>query len=176
MTQLPEGMYQRDQHLVPHFPPDEYLYRRVPHELWSPQADGSPIDVDAIEMPDMSVGRSRFAHPEWLRLAAGCEDWAVIGFQVCRIPAERWIDGLRYSFRAQHVPDRKNYPHSEVWAFEDKTGVHVDGKTVLLPERIHLEWRERLLRAVEVFLKSREPAGIREHSPASHRPELPVPA
>jgi hypothetical protein len=88
MPEIPPAMYTAGRHPVPHFERGEYLYRRVPHELWDPDADPGelPIDVDAVEMPDMSVGRSRFAHPEWLRLAAGCEDWGVVGFQVQDIP------------------------------------------------------------------------------------------
>lgn len=59
---------------------------------------GLPIDVDAIELPDMSVGRSRLAHPEWLRLARGCHDWGIVGFEVEGIPKERWINGIRAFF------------------------------------------------------------------------------
>ena len=82
MADLPPGMVQGNRHPVPHFDKAEYLYRRVPHGLWDDDAIGLPIDVDAIEMPDMSVSRSKFAHPEWLRLASGCDDWGVVGFQV----------------------------------------------------------------------------------------------
>jgi hypothetical protein len=176
MAELPPGMHQGEKHPLPHFDKDEYLYRRVPPILWDDEADDLPIDVDALEMPDMSVGRSRLAHPEWLRLASGCDDWAVVGFRTEDIPPERWIDGIPYAFRPEHVPLRHNYPHAEVRAYERATGVHMDGKAVMLPERVHLEWRERLLRKVRVFLTPGQPAKIRQHNPVSHVPELPIPA
>jgi hypothetical protein len=176
MPEIPPAMYTAGRHPVPHFERSEYLYRRVPHELWDPDADPGelPIDVDAVAMPDMSVGRSRFAHPEWLRLAGGCENWGVVGFQVQDIPPERWIEGIRYDFRPVHAPQQKNFPHSEVRTCEHDTGTHVDGKKVLLPDRVHLEWRERLLRKNRVFLSAYEPAEIRTCPPASHIPEDPA--
>jgi hypothetical protein len=91
------------------------------------------------------------------------------------VPPERWINGIRYRFGVEHVPTRRNYPHSEVRAYEHATNSHVDGKRVMLPARVHLEWRERLLRAVEVFLRCRQPARIRQYEPRSHVPELPIP-
>lgn len=176
---LPNGMLQGNRHVVPHFDQREILYRRVPPECWDEDNPTHPIDIDAIEMPDMSVGRSRFAHPEWLRLATGCDDWAVVGFQVGDIPREQFIDGIRYDFRAVHVPLRRNYPHSEVRAHrgatEDVAEAHVDGKAVMMPDRVHLEWREKLLRHVKVLIRARQLVPIRQHDPASVEPELPWP-
>lgn len=171
MSNLPEGMLQSGRPSVPRFDPEEYLYRRIPPELWDESSPGLPIDLHAIALPDMSVGRSQFAHPEWLRLASGCSDWGVVGFRVRSVPPERWIDGIAYEFSPEHAPERRNYPHSEVRAYERSSGNHVDGKSLMLPPRVHLEWRERLLRAVQVFLKNREPAAIRQYAPKSHKPE-----
>jgi hypothetical protein len=170
MADLPPGMYQGERHPVPQFHPEEYLYRRVPPDFWEEHA-ARPIDIDAIELPDMSVGRSRFAHPEWLRLATGADDWAVVGFKVEEIPPEKWIDGIRYDFRAVHVPHARNYPHTEIQAFEHENDVHVDGKTVLLPDRVHLEWRERLLRKIRIFLRVCQDRTIRQDASTSHVPE-----
>ena len=174
MADLPAGMRQEGRHPVPHFNPAEYLYRRVPHELWDEDNPGLPIDIAAIDLPDMSAGRSRFAHPEWLRLASGVDDWGVVGFKVEDIPPVRWIDGIEYDFRAMHVPESRNYPHSEVQAFEHEKGIHVDGKKAPLPERVHLEWRERLLRKIRVFLKAGQARTVRQHAPTSHIPEEPI--
>jgi hypothetical protein len=174
MPELPDGMMQKERQPVSEFHEEEYLYRRVPHEYWDEGADDPSIELDAIALPDMSVGRSLFAHPEWLRLVEDAEDWAVVGFMVKHIPPEQWKDGVQYVFRAVHAPDRRNYPHSEVQAFEEATKLHVDGKKILLPHRTHLDWRERLIRKVRVFLRAYQPRETRQHSPTSHVPERPI--
>jgi len=65
----------------------------VPLVLW-PSAD-DPVEVDAVQLPDMSVGRSRFGHPEWVRFDVGnnvhFEDWGVIGFRVRSIHPRLWV-------------------------------------------------------------------------------------
>jgi hypothetical protein len=141
--------------------------------LWDDAAE--PIDVNAVELPDISVGRSKFGHPEWLRIDNGKlrEGWGVIGFQVRAIPPQRWLDGYpRFSFRSFHEPEDLNYPHSEVRAYDGEKHI---GTLDDLPEETHLEWRELLLQETEIFLKPNEPAGIRRDPPASHKPELPIP-
>ena len=57
MSKRPRGMKRdaRDGE-YPHFDAEEFLFRRVPLILW-PSAD-DPVEVDAVELPDMSVGRS----------------------------------------------------------------------------------------------------------------------
>lgn len=172
ISPLPEGMLQRERLPVQRFEPAEFLYRRIPPQLW----DRSPhrVDVDAINLPDMSVGRSRFGHPEWLRLAPGCDAWAVVGFRIALVPTEQRYNGLPYLVRAIHVPLRRDYPHSEVQLF-DRTGAHVDGKALPMPDEVNLAWREKLLRVLEVFLLPEQPAIIRTESPNSHVPELPIP-
>jgi hypothetical protein len=182
MSRIPDAMRQNGRHPVPHFDPQEYLYRRIPLQLW---ADASaPIDVNAISLPDLSMGRSRFGHPEWLRLDMVPDDaghnhfryfegWAVIGFHVHDIPTDRWVDGVfQYTFAAFHDPAEYNYPHSEVRCFQGED--HVDALEKL-PEEMHITWRELLLRRKEVFLKPHQPASIRQTAPVSHRPEFPVP-
>ncbi len=58
MSKRPRGMKRAERDgEYPHFAPEEYLFRRVPFVLW-PSAD-DPLEVDAIELPDMFVGRSR---------------------------------------------------------------------------------------------------------------------
>ena len=66
MSKRPKAMGRADDETeYPHFAADEVLYRRVPLVLW-PSTDDD-IELDAIELPDMSVARSRFGHPEWVR-------------------------------------------------------------------------------------------------------------
>lgn len=181
MSRISAAMRQQGRHPVPHFDPQEYLYRRIPLDLWDDPA--ASIDVNAVSLPDLSVGRSRFGHPEWVRVdmlidGAGqkyekyFEGWGVIGFQVSDIPHERWMDGVtHYMFTAFHDPEEHNYPHSEVRCFED--GKHIDALTQL-PKEMHLRWRELLLRRIKVFLKPHQPATIRQTAPISHKPELPI--
>ena len=58
VSKRPRGMRREERDgEYPHFDPEEYLFRRVPLILW-PSADDL-VEVDAVELPDMSVGRSR---------------------------------------------------------------------------------------------------------------------
>lgn len=173
MSEIPDAMKQGTRHPVPHFDPNEYLYRRIPLDSW-PDAS-VPIDINAMSLPDLSVGRSRFGHPEWLRLAEErFATWGVVGFRVSGIPSERWVLGVyHYTFDVQHRPERLNYPHSEVWCYEN--GVHVDAVDKL-PEDMHIKWREMLLRNTEPFLKPHQSATIREATPVSYVPDLPIPS
>jgi hypothetical protein len=101
------------------------------------------------------------------------EGWGVIGFIKSDIPPERWQLGVvQFTFEVHHDPEDWNYPPSEVRAFEN--GQHI--KTLdALPEEVHLEWREHLLREITVYLKPYQGAHTRETAPVSHVPELPIP-
>src|SRR5947208_17183332 len=111
MAELPEGMFQRGRLEDPIFEPEECLYRRVPHELW----DDDYVNLDAIELPDMSVNREKYGPPQWVRLLNDeFHDWGVIGFQVREIPAELQHLGVQiYRFKPKHVPQKRHFPHSE---------------------------------------------------------------
>jgi hypothetical protein len=182
MSSIPAAMRRNDRPTIPHFDPREFLYRRVPLSLWDNAA--VPLEINAVSLPDLSVGRSRFGHPEWLRIEMIIEeddrkhlerydDYGVIGFRVQDVPTERFVNGVvHYTFRVHHDPGEYNYPHSEVRCYED--GIHVDAFKKL-PEEMHLTWRELLLRKIEVFLKPHQPAAIRQTAPTSHIPELPIP-
>jgi hypothetical protein len=175
MSKIPPAMKQNGRHANPSFPKTEYLYRRVPIDFWPDASE--PLDVNAIELPDLSCGRSRYGHPEWLRLDLHRQDlgnWGVIGFQVGDIPVDRWLEGVfQFTFKTFHDPEEWNFPHSEVRAFDDDEHIDLLEK---LPEVVHLEWRELLLRKVTTFLKPKQTAKIRDTAPASHVPELPIPS
>ena len=163
---------------IPHFHGEEFLYRRVPLELWSDP--GTPLGVNAIELPDMSVGRSKFGHPEWLRIdevegqLRHYDDWGVVGFRLQDIPPERWDVGVfKYQFAARHMPEEWNYPHSEVQVSHDGRHLQLVDE---LPDEIHLLWREILLHTITVFLKPYQRAAIRQNAPVSFVPELPIPS
>jgi len=173
MSKIPPGMRRNNRHVDPHFYQDEFLYRRIPLALWENAAD--PVEVNAIKLPDISVGRSKYGHPEWLRLDKEryFEGWGVIGFQIQDIPAERWHEGVfHFTFTTFHDPADWNYPHAEVRAFENNARIDLEEK---LPEDVHLKWRELLLRETKIFLKPHQSAKIRTIPPVSHKPELPIP-
>jgi len=172
MSKIPKAMRQNDREANQVFARDEYLFRRVPLLLWDDPKD--PLEVNAVELPDLSVGRSRFGHPEWLRLQNGeyLAGWAVVGFKVGDVPLERWCDGYPFTFRTVHVPEELNYPHSEVQvSYLDK---HIKLIEHLPPED-HLIWRQELLQHKRIFLRPHEGAVIRHEPPASHHPEPIVP-
>ena len=64
MPELPDGMMQYDKPVDAVFKSDEQFYRRVPHEFW----DDDSVNVDAIDLPDMSVNRGKYSLPHWVRL------------------------------------------------------------------------------------------------------------
>jgi hypothetical protein len=171
MGELPEGMLQRGKPVDDVFEPKEYLYRRVPHELW----DDDYVNLDAIELPDMSVNRGKYDSPQWVRLLSDeFHDWGVIGFQVRDIPAE--LQHLRvhiYRFRPKHVPHKHNYPHSEVRAYyarSDSPQVeqHISQEFLrkerirhletLFPDELQLRWREQLRRRCRIIIRAYEEA------------------
>jgi hypothetical protein len=162
MPDLPAAMLRAGRPRDQSFRAAEYLYRRVPLELWD-DADEA-IDIDAIARPDMSVVRGKYGHPEWARLESDeCADWGVIGFQVGHIPARLLHLGVFvWTFAPRHVPLEANYPHSEVWAYEN--GLHVSAKARLDPD-LHLRWREQLLRKIEKTIRPHEQIEIRQTAP-----------
>ena len=151
MTDIPEEMKKNGRPRIPAFDPDEYLYRRVMPEQW----DEAAIDIDAIELPDMSVNRSSLGPPQWVRLEEErCKDWAVVGFKVKDIPTDILHLGVYfYTFNVLHIPLENNYPHSEVWCYLN--GVHINAKRNL-DKALHQRWREKLLWRIKTFLRPGE--------------------
>jgi hypothetical protein len=176
MAEKPPGMHRkdgnRDRGIGSTFPHDEFLYRRVPDCFWDDAAN-PPFELDAVRMPDMSVARSKYAHPEWLRLESVDHSlWGVIGFEVGKVPPEMFSNGVRFVFRVEHDPLPHNYPHTVVRAFRDgDSGLrHVDSEKDLPADR-YLLWREKLRRVSLVLLGQGERCEIRQRSPQSHHPE-----
>ena len=151
MPEIPEEMKKNGRPRIEDFDPDEYLYRRVIPTQW----DEAGIDIDAIELPDMSVNRSSLGPPQWTRLEEDrCNDWAVVGFKVRDIPTDMLHLGVYlYTFNVRHIPLENNYPHSEVWCFNN--GSHVNAKREL-DRALHQRWREKLLWKIKTFLRPYE--------------------
>jgi len=153
-------MMTRGRPAVQGFTDDEFLYRRFhPDHL-----DGNEIAIEAVELPDMSVNRSRFGPPGWLLLEEDYEDWGVLAFRVRDIPPKRevWHEGVvAYALEPRHVPLRNNYPHSEIWILRDgirivrKDGAN-PGNLHLLDPDFHLRWRECIVLASHIVIRPGE--------------------
>jgi hypothetical protein len=171
MSSPPLAMRTDDRPHDPHFHPDEHLFRRVPLWLWDDPAE--ELGVEAVELPDISVGRSKYGHAEWVRFdvvkGRHYEDWGVVCVRVGDIPPEMWRDGVfHYEFRTCHEPLEKDYPHAEIRAYENDDHIDLASR---LPEEVHLKWRERLLRKTRAIIKPYQKVVVRQAAPASHKLE-----
>jgi hypothetical protein len=133
----------------PDFSKDELLYRRfLPKHLMP----GKKVNPAAIDLPDMSVNRSK--HGGRLEyVLVGHEGLGVISFSVGDVPPQLWHEGCSYSFKPVHAPQKKNYFHAEIQCFDfagDHIAVHEK-----VPPRLLLRWRLQLHSRVRV---EREPA------------------
>ncbi len=168
MSKPPAAMKTNGRPREPRFDPAEHLFRRVPLSIWDdPTERPGP---EAVELPDMSVGRSKFGHAEWVRFdvvnGQHYEDWGILGVLVSDIPPRFWDLGVfQYTFVPCHDPEERDYPHSEVRAYNN--GVHIRLADAL-PEDIHLKWRVALLREMDPIIKPRQKVPTREQPPRSH--------
>ena len=165
MTEIPPGMYRKERPKDQDFLADHYLYRRVRPTDW----DGNMPAIDSLELPDMSVGWSKYGHPEWLRIDEDhleddeCKDWGVIGFLVKDIPGSILHLGVVvWTFAPKHIPKADNYPHSEVWCYEGSK--HVSAKKALDPD-VHQRWRQKLLWKIKIFLHQDQEADCPQEGP-----------
>jgi hypothetical protein len=129
--------------------------------------------LDAVQLPDISVGRSKYGHAEWTRFDVlnnrFHEDWGMVAVQVQDIPPELWREGVfHFVFKPHHCPEEKNYPHAEIRAYEND--MHLE-QAERIPEDVDLAWRERLLRKLQTIIKPHQKVIVREQAPASHKLE-----
>ncbi len=160
MPSVPEAMMTKDRLPLPCDDPEEMLFRRVPPKLW----DDEHVELDTVELPDMSVNRGSLGPAAWARLADhGYPNWGVIGFRVGDVPPEFEYRGVyAYATRVCHSPLKYNYPHSEVRAFEAPTGPRgpeapIDKKLLdklvdATPE-VYQRWREHIRRRCRIVLR-----------------------
>jgi hypothetical protein len=143
VADTPDAMKQKGREADPIFDPEEKLYRRFQPEAFE---DGS-VTIDAIELPDMSVNRGKYGPPEWVLISETdrYDGWGVLAFEVRNIPNPVVYRGIRtFTFGPVHCPQRQDFPHTEIWAFEN--GEHVSiSDTVAEEAEIHLRWRQNLL-------------------------------
>jgi hypothetical protein len=138
------------------------MYRRFRPEDFDD--DDGRLELDVVELPDISVFRGKFALPrDVLFSSTGQYDgWGVARFLAGRIPPSMMHQGVTtYIFEPRHVPYEDKYPHSEVWAFTG--GVHIDKAAMhLLDPDFHLKFRERMLRVTDVVIRPGEYEWIEE--------------
>jgi hypothetical protein len=158
MAEIPIEMQTLQKPKIPHFANDELLYYRFHVDHW----EEGGVAAEAFRPPDMSVNRASLGPPKWAILTEGDEYvlWGVASFRVEQIPIGQGLEHLgvfTFTFRPEHVPLKKNYPHSEIWIFRD--GVHIcrENKNVdFLDPVIHLRWRERLSQLANVIIQPTE--------------------
>jgi hypothetical protein len=151
MNELPEGMLAKGRKPVQDFTDDEKLYRAFPPDC----LDGTALEIDALELPDMSVNRGKFGPPEWMLLLDVFNGFGVAAFCVGDIPKELLHRGVeRFTSRPFHSPTPQNYPHSEIRMFNGY-GHHINAKDCLDPD-LDLRWRERLLQRIRVIIRPDE--------------------
>jgi len=158
MAEIPVEMTTLEKPRIHHFRSDERLYYRFHFDHWE---DGG-VAAEAFRLPDMSVNRSLLGPPEWTILTEDDEYvlWGVTAFRVEDIPVgvempHRGV--IIFTFRPEHVPLRKNYPHSEIWVFREEDHICRKNKNLnLLDPEFHLRWRERLSQLADVIIQPTE--------------------
>jgi len=141
MCDIPAAMMANGRQPDQIFEEDEELYRRLPPGY----LDGNSIAIEAIQLPDISVNRQKYGPPKWLLLSEEFSGWGVFKFQVQHIPAELiHLGTTRYTFNPEHSPNRKNYPHTEVKAYNNGVHIDINNSNVLLDPGMHQRWRQQL--------------------------------
>lgn len=154
--EVPQGMMTNGRPPIKQFNANEVLYRRIPADSEYFDFDHSEIEMDAIELPDMSVNRSSLGEMEWVLI--GHPNAGVSSFKVSDIPAPIQHGGvLWYSFFPVHRPLKRNWPHTQVEAYEAASPLqspsddkHIDGKAKMLHPDAHYRWRYQLLCKMQV--------------------------
>jgi hypothetical protein len=155
MAEIPPEMMTLQKPIIQHFSSNERLYRRFRPDHW----EEGGVAADAFRLPNMSVNRGSLGPPQWAILTEDDEfvTWGVASFIVDEIPygvEMLHLGRIIFTFRPEHVPLKKNYPHSEVWVFRDKVHICASNKnTELLDPEFHLRWRERLSQLAHVVIQ-----------------------
>lgn len=158
MAEIPHEMMTHEKPKIHHFPKDEFLYYRFHFDHWE---DGG-VAAEAFRPPDMSVNRGSLGPPEWTILTEDDEYvlWGVASFRVEQIPTGVemiHLGKIIFTFRPEHVPLKKNYPHSEIWVFRDGAHICIQNRnTDLLDPEFHMRWRERLSQLAHVIIQPTE--------------------
>lgn len=156
--ELPDEMRTNSRPLIERFEVDEILYRRVPPESRYFDFDRVRIEIDSVDLPDMSVNRGTLSQPSWLLV--DFPNAGVAAFHVRDIPPPlQHLGTIWYTSFAKHRPLKKNYAHSQIEAYEaerpledSSQGIHVDGKKAMIHHPAHLRWRYQLLQKLRIVI------------------------
>jgi hypothetical protein len=69
-----------------------------------------------------------------------------------------------WTFRPEHDPKRRNYPHTEVRAYENERHISAEEHAQVEPE-IYMKWREQLLWTLRRFVAPGEEVDVRQTAP-----------
>ncbi len=152
---IPDHLHQVERGVDPDFPDDEFLFRRF--RLSAPDL------TSVIKFNEMSVNRARYGQsPDdvlWNDESGGRhEGCGVVQFPVAalngewRHPEEQKVP-ITYSLKPLHKPQRCNYPHSEVTAFEFNRDTKVtQAAKDIKPTSVKMRIRENLQAHVKIVL------------------------
>ena len=148
-SELDQGIRVADQNYVP----EEHLFRRFRPEY------GDEPDLDAIQLPDISVNRGKYCEPlHTLWSESGqYDEWGVLRFSVKNVPPRLSFAGIKeYKFEIFHAPQRRNYPHTEIRA-SNETGERLVDKAMAKMDRdTNLKFREKILEYADVAIRPGE--------------------
>ncbi len=137
---VPEGMKTKGRCAYQDFTPKETLFRRIMPNHYIERT--GEVDLSGISMPDVSVNRERHDGRREYVLYPHFLDWGVVDLFVGNIPKCILFNGLRHPIKIAHLPEPRNYHHSEIQCY-DWHGLHLECKETF-PRQIQLRWRRRL--------------------------------
>ena len=110
---------------------------------------GGRLAHQAIHWPDVSCNRELFSEARDVIALFG-KEWGVYSFEVQDTPPKlNAPNGQPYEFGLEHRPAKKNYAHSEIWAYVD--GEH---HTKAPHARVKKEFRDLVSKAIRVDIEA----------------------
>ncbi|MCF6285937.1 MAG: hypothetical protein L3K26_12180 [Candidatus Hydrogenedentes bacterium] len=155
MFDVPGDMLTNDRGTDPTFAPSEKLYRRFPPEHYK---GGMKIPIYAVELPDVSVNRSKHggkAEYVLYDVVKGTyrEHFGIVEFSVGDIPNPIPLENqTRVETKVSHEPELLNYFHSEIQAHDEVRG-HLKNIEEDIDEEWVAAWRVKMRRALTVVKK-----------------------
>lgn len=125
MFDVPGEMHRNGRPADHDFPDSEVLYRRFPREHLG---RGTKIPIYAVELPDVSVNRSKHGGKMEYVLydvvhGKYRSQFGVVSFQAGKIPQPKTLPtASAIEIHLRHVPEDLNYYHAEIQAHDNERG------------------------------------------------------